>query len=79
VCSIQESRLARVGEAIDEIDAAVHAATPAAPDMDDLAERVATIWAMVAELDPALALRMPGYYQGSPGDRSRAGEEPASG
>lgn len=29
--------------------------------MDDLANRVAIIWAMVAEIDPALALRLPGY------------------
>jgi hypothetical protein len=35
---------------------------PGAPDASgSMAERVARIWAMVADLDPGLAQRLPGY------------------
>lgn len=65
VCSTRENRLALIGEAIDEVAAAVRAGASAGADMDDLAERVAGIWAMVAEIDPGLALRLPGYCRDS--------------
>jgi len=63
VCSTRESHLARIGEAIDEVAAAARGSAVPGADMDDLANRVAGIWAMVAEIDPALALRLPGYYR----------------
>jgi hypothetical protein len=34
-----------------------------------MAERVARIWAMVADLDPGLAQRLPGYTDQHPQDR----------
>jgi hypothetical protein len=58
VCSTAEERLALIGKAIDEVAAA--AAAPGAK-LDDLAPRLAQIWAMVAEIDPALAARLRGY------------------
>jgi hypothetical protein len=61
VCSTRESRLAQIGEAIDEVAAAARSGASAGADMDDLANRVAGIWAMVAEIDPGLALRLPRY------------------
>jgi hypothetical protein len=62
VCSTVEERLALIGKAIDEVAAA--AAAPGAR-LDDLAARLAEIWAMVAEIDPALAGRLPGYTSGT--------------
>jgi hypothetical protein len=61
VCSTRESRLAQIGEAIDEVAAAVRSGASAGANMDDLANRVAGIWAMVADIDPGLALRLPRY------------------
>ena len=80
--STNDSRLAMIGAAIDELAEASRAASraPGAPGIpgasgpsgpgsppDDpgpsgtLAERVARIWAMVADLDPGLAQRLSGY------------------
>jgi hypothetical protein len=59
MCSTMEERLAVIGRAIDEVAAAA-AGLPGA-GLDDLAGRLAQIWAMVAELDPALAGRLRGY------------------
>ena len=50
VCSIDESALRRVAEAIDQLDAARGSADSAA-----LAARIAAVWAMVREIDPELA------------------------
>ena len=50
VCSIDESALRRVAEAIDQLDADRKSADPAA-----LAARIAAVWAMVREIDPQLA------------------------
>ena len=50
VCSIDESALRRVAEAIDQLDAARGSADSAA-----LAARIAAVWAMVREIDPQLA------------------------
>ena len=58
MCSTVEERLALIGKAIDEVAAA--ARTPDAA-LDDLAARLAQIWAMVADIDPALAGRLRGY------------------
>ena len=50
MCSIDESALRRVAEAIDELDAARKNA-----DSVSLTAQVAAIWAMVGEIDPELA------------------------
>jgi hypothetical protein len=60
MCST-EARLARIGQAIDEVAAAVSAGGTSGAELDDLAERLARIWAMLAEIDPALARRLRGY------------------
>ena len=50
MCSIDESALRRVAEAIDQLDADRRSA-----DSAGLEARVAEIWAMVGDIDPALA------------------------
>ena len=50
VCSIDESALRRVAEAIDQLDADRKSADPAC-----LEARIAEVWAMVREMDPELA------------------------
>lgn len=60
VCSIEDVRLAAISEAIDEVAASAHAAGTVTA-MADMTARLAGIWAMVAELDPALAERLHGY------------------
>ena len=80
--SITDPRLAMIGAAIDELAKASRAASGSpgsgspggsAPDVPDasgtMAERVARIWAMVADLDPGLAQRLPGYTDQHPQDR----------
>jgi len=62
VCSTVEERLALIGKAIDEVAAA--AGTPGA-GLDELAARLAQIWVMVADIDPALAGRLSGYTSGT--------------
>ena len=73
MCSITDPRLAMIGAAIDELAEAARAwaagPRPAADTPDTMAERVAGIWAMVAELDPGLAQRLALY----------AGPEPTAG
>jgi len=73
MCSITDPRLALIGTAIDELAEAARiaaggpgAGTPdttaaGALSQDAMAERVASIWAMVADLDPALARRLSQY------------------
>jgi len=61
MCSTMEARLARISEAIDEVAAAMRAGGASGAGLDDLAERLARIWAMVAEIDPALARRLRDY------------------
>jgi hypothetical protein len=60
MCSTREARLARISAAIDEVATAARGGGHA--DIDELANRVADIWAMVADLDPTLAARLRGYY-----------------
>jgi hypothetical protein len=50
VCSIDESALRRVAEAIDQLDADRQSA-----DSAGLEARIAEVWAMVREIDPELA------------------------
>jgi hypothetical protein len=50
VCSIDESALRRVAEAIDQLDADRKRA-----DSCGLEAQIAAVWAMVREIDPELA------------------------
>ncbi len=69
MCSTPDARIALLGQAIDELAADTRSGTRAATagsagtgtEMDSVAERLAGIWAMVAELDPGLAERLPRY------------------
>jgi len=58
VCSIDESALQRVAEAIDKLEADHRNGN--APDLE---EQVAAVWAMVREIDPELARLIPGYFR----------------
>ena len=60
MCSIDESALRRVAEAIDQLDADRNSADSAA-----LAARIAAVWAMVREIDPELA-RLASRYADPP-------------
>jgi hypothetical protein len=73
MCSITDPRLARIGTAIDELAEAVRAEAAGIPEgaglsgaPDAMAERVAGIWAMVADLDPGLAERLSQYTDQGP-------------
>src|SRR6516162_5772252 len=61
MCSTQEVRLARLRAAIDEVALAAQADPGEHADPEELAERLAGLWAMIAELDPGLAARLRGY------------------
>ncbi|HWG62976.1 MAG TPA: hypothetical protein VG253_14855 [Streptosporangiaceae bacterium] len=66
MCSIADPGLARLGMAIDELAEQARAnsaaITPrAAATSDGIAARLALAWALVADLDPAVAQRMLGY------------------
>jgi len=64
MCSITDARIALIGQAIDELAQATRtgaAGRTADDDADGVAQRLAQIWAMVAELDPGLAARLPRY------------------
>jgi len=73
VCSNVTARIARICAAIEELagplgeqdrmSAAVGAAAGPGPDRadDEVAGRLAAIWAMIAEADPELARRLPRY------------------
>lgn len=50
MCSIDESALRRVAEAIDQLDADRKRA-----DSSGLEAQIAAVWAMVSEIDPELA------------------------
>jgi hypothetical protein len=73
VCSTTAARIARICAAIEELanrpdirDAvSVVARGTAALDAVDghAADRLAAIWAMIAEVDPELARRLPGYLE----------------
>ncbi len=60
MCSITDPRLAMIGMAIDELAEAACLRPPLGTS-ETMAERVAGIWAMVAELDPGLAQRLAQY------------------
>ena len=56
MCSTEESALRRVAEAIEQLDADRRSA-----DFSGLEARIATVWAMVGEIDPELARLTAGY------------------
>ena len=60
VCSIEESALRRVAEAINRLDADRRSADSAC-----LEARIAEVWAMVGEIDPELA-RLASRYANPP-------------
>jgi hypothetical protein len=70
--SNRDERLARLGDAINELavtmrtrpsgEAGVGESGEAG--IGELADRLAGIWAMIAELDPAVAARLPRYCAG---------------
>ena len=59
MCSNAASRLARISEAIDQ--RAAEAAGAGDDSHGRVAEGLAVIWAMMADLDPGLAQRVRGY------------------
>ena len=61
MCSTAAERLARLGQAIDDL-AADSQTSVRATGHDHVTDRVAGIWAMLAELDPGLDSRLAGYY-----------------
>jgi len=61
MCSTVEERLALIGRAIDEVAAVAGEGELSSARVAELTARLAHIWAMIAELDPALARRMRGY------------------
>lgn len=73
MCSITDQQLALIGMAIDELAEAARAeAGESRPGASDtMAERVARIWAMVADLDPGLAHRLSQYTDQGPQATSR--------
>jgi hypothetical protein len=71
MCSTTSERLTRIGMAIDELAADSLAADHAGSDTG-MQDRLARIWAMIAELDPELARRMPRYGPGPADERSPA-------
>lgn len=64
MCSTASERLARLGEAIDELAADSRAPQSARSSGASMEARLARVWAMVAELDPELARRVPDYDPG---------------
>src|SRR6266702_7070351 len=61
MCSTLEARLAMLRAAIDEVALAARFGQPGHAWPEDLAARLACLWGMIAELDPALAARLRGY------------------
>ncbi|SRR5579871_5819424 len=61
MCSTLELRLAMLRAAIDEVALAARADRAGHTDPGDLARQLAGLWAMITELDPALAARLHGY------------------
>jgi hypothetical protein len=70
MCSIADARLALIGQAIDELADEMRrgpqwtgaGSTGTVADADSVVQRLATLWAMVAELDPGLAERAARYF-----------------
>src|SRR5690242_9059624 len=61
MCSTWEARLVGLRAAIDEVALAAQSDLGEHADVGELTARLASIWAMIAELDPGLAARLRGY------------------
>jgi hypothetical protein len=67
MCSTAEQRLAEIGRAIDDLAAEALADQALAEhraktgDRDEVVGKLAELWALLAELDPDIARRMPTY------------------
>jgi hypothetical protein len=66
-----------IGDAIDQLAADAAASPEGTPEQAPA--RLARIWAMIAELDPAMAGRLRGYTGGQAHEDSRAGTEGSGG
>lgn len=67
MCSTPDARLVLIGQAIDKLAEEARTDTRAGGTAtEDVIQRLAEIWAMVAELDPGVAQRLPRYA--APGD-----------
>lgn len=72
MCSTADAQLLRLCLAIDELASRSastndsRAGRPDEPADDEIAVRVAAVWAMISEADPELARRLRGYL--SPGE-----------
>jgi hypothetical protein len=64
MCSTRDARIARLGEAIEELAVTLRKNPAGDANLGDVTARLAGIWAMIAELDPAVAVRLPHYYGG---------------
>jgi hypothetical protein len=89
MCSIADARLALIGQAIDELademrrtragaqqtgtESTRTGSTGTVADADSVVQRLATLWAMVAELDPGLAERAARY---APSELRRRADPP---
>jgi len=74
--STREARLASLRAAIDEVALAAQAGPGEHADLEELAARLAGLWAMIAELDPGLAARLRGYC---PDTKLRSRPQPTCG
>jgi len=86
MCSTKDERLAQIGRAIAQIGRAIDelAADSVAPRRAGsdagMEDRLARIWAMIAELDPELARRVPDYHPDpSQGPDPRQSPDPSQG
>lgn len=61
MCSTAERRIAEIGQAIDDLAMAGHRVN--AGDRDEVVGKLAELWALLAELDPDIARRMPTYQR----------------
>ena len=61
MCSTRGALIARLRAAIDEVALAARGDRPGQAGPEELAERLADLWAMIAELDPGVAARLRGY------------------
>jgi hypothetical protein len=66
MCSTRDARIARLGEAIDELATTLRTTPAGEAGLGEVASRLAGIWEMIAELDPAVATRLRGYSADSP-------------
>jgi hypothetical protein len=61
VCSTTAARIARICAAIEDLAGRPEEGADVSVPTTAAAERLAAIWAMIAEVDPGVAKRLPGY------------------